>query len=255
MFRRAEFFNTDFPLKIEEIEHRFRGIKNKPRKIRDKNYITKHITLECSFDNKKEKDGNYLLGIDIEYQISAKKGIPYQKTRDFYTFMFFPKNNLLVVVGRDTAICDAINEVSKILYPNVDNMKVFSSVMFGVKSMVTAIKNMRDDDPNSWCDEYGARHDALKYQGKKTKSNFSLGEGYCVLDDSEAKEAIAASTSISPKYKFVRCPKLNQVTYDAPKTMSFNGREGVISISVNQSFDHWYKFISDFLLKTLEFNS
>ena len=48
-----------------------------------------------------------------------------------------------------------------------------------------AIKQMRNDDPDSWCDEYGGKHDGIKYQGRKTKSNFSLGEGKCVLDDHE----------------------------------------------------------------------
>ena len=255
MYRRAEFFKISYPLKIDEIKNRCKNIKDKPRTVNDKNFITKKITLECSFDQKEEKNGNYLLGINVEYQLSPKKGVPYQTTRDLFAFMFFPNNNILVVLGRDAAINEAINEVSKILYPDVENLKVFGSVTFSVDSMVEAIKQMRNDDPDSWCDEYGGKHDGIKYQGRKTKSNFSLGEGNCVLDDREAQEAIASSTSISPKYKFYKCPKLHKISYDKPKTMSFNGRNGVVSISIHQEFENWYKFIAEFLMSTLEFDS
>ena len=254
MHRRAEFFRIDYPLKLEDIKNKFKNVKDRQRKVQDKNHITKKITLGCSFDNKKERDGNYLLGVHVEYQIHPKKGMSYQKTSDLFGFIFFLSHNLLVVLGRDEAIGDAVKEVSKILYPDED-LRVLSPITFTVDSLVKTITEMRKDDPESWCDEYRARHDGVKYQDRKTKSNFSLGPGQCVLDDLEAQGAIDASTSISPKYKFYICPKLNPISYDRPKTISFNGRDGVISISIEQKPENWYRFISDFLLKTLMLNS
>ena len=253
MYRRAQFFKISYPLRIDEIKSRLRGAKNAVRTVNNKNFITQKIDLKCDFEHKKETDGNYLLGISLEYQIRIRQGMEYQKARDLFAFIFFPKDNILVVLGRDTARSVAVTEVSKILYPDVEDLRMLSPITFSVGSMVAAITQMRDDDPSSWCDEYRGRHDGQKYQGKKTKSNFSLGEGLCIFDDSEAKDAIDKSTSISPKYKFFACPKLNQLVYDTPKTISFNGQNGVVSVSIYQEFENWYKFISEFLIKILKF--
>ena len=257
LYRRAEFFKIEYPLTVDIIKKRIGKIKDKTRETKDKNHITRNITLECSFENRVEKDGNYFVGLNLEYQISPKKGVPYQKTRDFYAVIFFPKKNVLVVLGRDTAISEMLKLFSDILYPDTDlkYYRVFGSVVFGINSMIKAIKEMRKDDPSSWCDEYNGKHGAKKYQGKKTKSNFSLGEGNCVLDNKEAQGAIAAATSISPKFKFYKCPKLTHTVYEQPKTISFNGCNGVVSSSIPQDFDNWYRFISEFLIDRLEINS
>ena len=106
MHRRAEFFRIDYPLKLEDIKNKFKNVKDRQRKVQDKNHITKKITLGCSFDNKKERDGNYLLGVHVEYQIHPKKGMSYQKTSDLFGFIFFLSHNLLVVLGRDDIFSD-----------------------------------------------------------------------------------------------------------------------------------------------------
>jgi hypothetical protein len=251
MYRKAEFFKMDFPLPIEEIKAKFSKLKSLPRKTEDKNSIIRKITLDCSFEHKKEKDENYLVGIDFQFQISPRRGVPYQKTRDLYGLIFLPKNNLLVILGRDDAVGEIITFIAEILYPESKRHLVFRHVQFTPESLVNTIKKLRDDDDESWCDEYRGKHGATKYQGKKTKSNFSLGEGSCILDDSEAIDAISQSTSINPTYKFYKCPKLNTKTYDSPKTLLFNGGNGSVSVTVSQDFDNWYKFISEFLVKEL----
>lgn len=252
MYRRAEFFKIEYPLKIDKIKEKFKDIKNYNRNPIDKNYISKKIKLVCSFEHKEEKDGNYLIGLDIEYQISPRKGVPFQKTRDLHALIFFPKYNILVVLGRDSAIFEIIPIISKILYPDAKSINVFKHVHFDTDSIVNTIRILRKDDDNSWCDEYRGKHLGPKYQGKKTKSNFSLGEGKCVLDDAEAIDAISVSTSINPTYKFYRCLKLNSKSYDSPKTISFNGEHGIISISISPEFENWYKFISKFLINELK---
>ena len=253
-YRRAEYRIMEYSLQLNDIEKKIRKIKNQPRTIKDKNFITKNITLHCSFENRKEKNGNYICGLDLEYQISPKKGVPYQTTRDFYAVIFLPKEQMLVVLGRDTAISEVIEILSDILSIDTDrkHTRMFNHVSFNTESMVKVIKKMRKDDKRAWCDEYNGKHGAVKYQQRKTKSNFSLGEGNCVLDDSEAQEAIDMSTSISPKFKFYTCPRLNKITYEQPKTISFNGLRGVISISTAQNFDNWYRFIAEFLIDNLE---
>lgn len=252
MYRKAEFFKMKFPLKIEEIKSKFENLKSVPRKTLDKNSIIKKITLDCSFEHKKARDENYLVGIDFQFQISPRRGVPYQKTRDLYGLIFLPKYELLVILGRDTAVGEMTSFIAKILYPDSKHLLVFSHVEFEPDSLVETIKKLRSDDDDSWCDEYRGKHGAIKYQGKKTKSNFSLGEGNCVLDDSEAIDAISKSTSINPTYKFYKCPKLTPKTYDSPKTVLFNGENGTVSVSIAQDFDNWYKFITDFLVNELK---
>ncbi len=44
---------------------------------------------------KKVKDENYIVGIDFEFQIRARKGITFQKTRDLFGLIFLPKYELL----------------------------------------------------------------------------------------------------------------------------------------------------------------
>lgn len=252
VYRRAEFFKIEYPLKIDVIKAKFKGIKDHYRNPTDKNNLMKKIKLTCSFEHKEEKDGNYLIGLDLEYQISPRKGVPFQKTRDLYALIFFPKSNLLVVLGRDSAISEIIPMISKILYPDAKKINVFKHVNFDTDSIVNAIRILRNDDENSWCHDYRGKHSGTKYQGKKTTSDFSLGEGNCVLDDAEAIDAISVSTSINPTYKFYRCPKLNSKSYDSPKTISFNGEYGRISISTSPNFEIWYVFISKFLINELK---
>lgn len=252
MYRKAEFFKMEFPITADQIKAKFSDLKSVPRKTLDKNSIIKKITLDCSIEHNKKKDDNYLIGLDFQYQISPRRGIPFQKTRDLYGLIFLPKHKLLVVLGRGDAVSEIIPFIAKILYPESKAHLVFRHVQFTSDSLVETIKKLRADDKKSWCDEYRGKHGAIKYQGKKTKSNFSLGEGNCVLDDDEAIGAIEESTSINPTFKFYKCPKLNHIAYDSPKTMLFNGERGSISITVSQEFDYWYNFISEFLVKKLQ---
>ena len=251
MYRRAEFFQMELSLKIDVIEEKFKKIKEHNRKVTNKNNLIKKIELGCTFENKSEKSGNYLLGLDLQYQIRPRKGVRYQTTRDLFALIFFPKQNLLTILGRDDAITEIISIISKILYKDADKLNVFKHIKFDIDSVVDTIKLLRNDDSDSWCNEYRGKHGVLKYEGKKTKSNFSLGEGNCVLDDPEARRAIKESSSISPTYKFYRCPKLNSKTYDTPKTMTFNTEKGTIGISASPEFENWYKFIYNFILKNL----
>lgn len=253
MYRKAEFFKMKYPLKIEELKSKFSGVdKSTTRKIEDKNSEIRKIELDSAIEHKKAKDENYLVGLDFQYQISPRHGVPYQKTRDFYGLIFLPKYQLLVILGRDDAISEVITFVAGVLYPDVKEHIVFNHIRFETDSLVNTIKKLRKDDEDSWCNDYNGKHGAIKYQGRKTKSNFSLGEGSCILDDKEAIDAIEHSTSISPTFKFYKCPKLTSKTYDSPKTISFNGENGSVSISVAQDFDNWYKFISEFLVKEIK---
>lgn len=252
MYRKAEFFNMAFPLSVEEIKTKFSKLKSVPRKTEDKNSMIRKITLDCTIEHNKKKDDNYLVGLDFQFQISPRRGVPFQKTRDLYGLIFLPKYKLLVVLGRDTAVGEIIPFIAKILYQDSKAQLVFRHVQFTSDSLVKTIKKLRLDDTDSWCDEYRGKHGTIKYQGKKTKSNFSLGEGNCILDDTEAIGAISASSSISPTLKFYKCPKLTTKKYDSPKTMLFNGENGSVSVTVEQDFDNWYNFISEFLVDNLK---
>jgi hypothetical protein len=251
VYHRAKFFQIEFPLKIDEIKEKLKKLKDHKRKVVNKNNLIKKIELVCTFENKTEKSGNYFLGLDLEYQISPRKGVRYQTTRDLFAIIFFPKKNILTILGRDDAITEIIPIISEILYKDADKLNVFKHVKFDIDSVIDIIKLLRKDDDDSWCNEYRGNHDVVKYEGKKTKSNFSLGEGNCVLDDSEAIQAINQSSSISPTFKFYRCPKLNSEAYDTPKTITFNTKKGTIGISMSQEFENWYNFISNFILKNL----
>lgn len=254
MYRRAEFFKIEHPLSIQKIAEKLGAVTDRKRQVPDKNALTKKIVLSCSFSNQKMHDDYYVSGMELQYQITARKGVPYQKTWDFFAFLFFVKKNVLVVLGRDTAITDAIKEVSKVLYGDTQDIRPFSSVRFEKDSLVRIITKLKKNDSDSWCDEHNALHGAMRYQGRKTKTNFSLGDGNCVLDDNEAKQEIANATTINPKYRFYRCPKLNGVAYDQPQTLRFNGEKGTIGIGRNLDFEHWEKFIAKFLLQHLEWS-
>lgn len=255
LFRSAKFFKIETPLGVDEMLSRFEKVGSKSRSVNDKNILGQKITLGCKFSRKRKMDGNYILNVSIEYQIHPKKGMPYQTARDLLTFVFFINQGTLVVLGRDDAMQDAVNTVQEVAYPNVEDMRMFRPVALDVESLVKTITVMKSDDPNSWCSDYGGVHDAVKYQNRKTKSNFSLGEGKCVLDDPEAIEAIKCSTTISPRYKFYVCPKLNEHSYNKPKTMLFNGKNGSITIFTPQEFEDWYRFILYFLLESLVFST
>lgn len=254
MFRRAQFFKMSYPLELDFIKDKFRNVDSKSRRVIDKNTINIEITLDCSFNQKRENADNYQLGASIEYQFHPRKNTPWLNTREFVAFMFFPRNKLLVVLGRDEALTEAIKVVSNILYDNTDTIKPFNSVMFEKQSLVDTIGIMKNNDSTgaSWCDEHNAIHRAEKYEGRKTKTNFSLGPNNCVLEDEEALAEIENATSISPKYRFKKCSELNAISYDRPKTISFNGEQGVISISISQGFENWDRFISKFILKNVE---
>ena len=160
---------------------------------------------------------------------------------------------MLVVLGRDETLTEVVRVVSDVLYDNTDRVKMFRSVMFEKQSLIDTINKMKQNDPTgeSWCVEHNAIHDGGKFKGEKTMTNFSLGPYNCVLDHPDAQDEMANATSISPKYRFKSCPELNTLTYSKPKTMLFNGKEGVISISVTQEFENWYRFVSEFIIKNI----
>lgn len=253
LFRKASFFKVETALKVDEITNRLTGVQNRPRAVPDKNSAGKRITLKCEFRQKKVKDGNYVLGVRIEYQIRPRTDMEYQKAQNYFIFVFFPRHDLLAVLGSDDAMRDAVNVVQEALYPDVDDRAMFRPATLEVDSVVETIKEMKKDDPYSWCSDYGGIHDGPKYQDKKTKSNFSLEEGKCVLEDPEALDAIAHSSAIAPKYKFYTCPKLSPNPYTRPKSMQFNGKRGTVTIFIPHEFEHWYGFIWDFLLDSLVF--
>lgn len=253
MYRKAEFFRMKYPLTLEEIQTRFKKLQSGKRKTNDKNSTIRKIELDCDVEHKRAKDENYIIGMDFEFQISARRGVPWQKTRDLYGLIFLPKYDILVVLGRDDAVSELLSFIGKTLYPDAGSHVVFRHLQFVPDSLVDTIRKLRKDDPQSWCDEYRGKHDAIKYQGKKTKSNFSLGEGECVLDDAEAIDAIDNSSSINPVFKFYKCSKLTPKRYDKPKYILFNGGNGSVSVSVGQDFDNWYKFITEFLVKELQY--
>lgn len=238
-------------MSIQEIKKKIGSVKNRQRKVPSKGAPERKITLDCDFTHKAHDD-YYVLGVDLEYQITARKGMPYQRTRDFFAFLFFEKEKVLVVLGRDKAIPEVIKVVSDILYGDVQDLKPFISVGFGKDSLVRIIGMLKEDDSDSWCDEHNAIHGALRFDDRKTKTNFSLGEGNCVLEDDEANREIANATSINPKYRFYKLPKMNIMLSPKPQTLKFNGTDGVISISRFQDFENWEMLIAKFLLKHLE---
>lgn len=241
------------PLRVDEIRRGLENTRNQQRVVDDKNVIGDRITLNCRFGRGAERDDNYILEVNIEYQIRAKRDLPYQVVHDRLKFIFFTHEDTLVVLGSDRAMTAAINVVQEVLYPDpeVVDMRLFTPVTFSVDSVVDTIRAMRDDDPQSWCSGYGGIHGAIRHQNRKTKSDFSLEEGVCVLDDQEAIEAIEHSTAICPRYKFFRCPRLNQNTYGRPKSMLFNGQKGAVTIYMEPEFEDWYGFIRNFLLTSL----
>lgn len=252
MYGRAKFFRIDYPITVQDIDKKIKNVTKKIKRVPDKNIMTEKISLSRKFYNKRKIGENYIFGMEMEWQITVKKGMPYQTTQDLLDFLFFTKEKILVVLGSDDVVAGAVKEVAETLYGDIHNIKPFGHVTFEKNSLVNIINKLKQDDPDSWCDEHNAYHGALKYQERKTKTNFSLGEGNCVLDDPEAQKEIDNATSISPKYRFTKCPKFNGISYDLPKTLRFNGMKGVVSISTKQNFENWHKFISNFLLQHLE---
>ena len=248
MYKKVIFYEMKYPLPIEKIKKQFSKLIKEKRFVSDKNFITKKISLICDFENKKPKDDNYCVGVDFEFQIRARNNVPWQKTRDLYGIIFIPKYNLMVVSGRDQGVPEFLSFFRDKLYIDAKNEIVFKRIQFTIDSVIEIINKLKKDDKESWCDEYRGKHESIKYQDKKTKSNFSLGEGNCVLDDEEAKDAIEVSSSISPVFKYYKCPKLNGDVFDTPKSITFNSQKGSISFSISQDFDNIYKFIINFFV-------
>ena len=253
MYKSATFFRINHPLPLADMANRFGGNEHQTRMVPDQNNDIDEIVLGYDFYNQYEDNGNYICEVNLEYQIRLRRGAQYQTTRDPFTFIFFIEHRILVVLGRNAVLGNAVDFLAQILHPDIQALDIFSPIQFGVDSLTETIRTLRDDDPGSWCDSYNARHEGERYQGRKTKTNYSLGPGECVLRDPEAIEAINMATSISPTYKFFTCTRLNNIPYTRPKSMKFNTLRGTVYIPTQQEFESWYRFIADFLLNTLEF--
>lgn len=247
MYRRVEFFKMGYMLKLAELQESFRGVTSKPRVTRDKNGKGAMIRLPCKYE-KVERDGNYIVNINITHQMRARPDMEYEQVTDSLALVFALKKQFLAVMGRH-AIGDALDEVSKILHPSMQD-EVFHHVRFAPDAVIEAIKKLRADDGRSWCHRFGSKFEARMYKGK-TELDFSKGEGVCILDDREAVDAISNATNLAPEFRFYKCPKLSTVEYDQPKSMRFNTKKGVVSISVRQEFDDLYQFTTAFLIKSL----
>ena len=254
MYRRAVFKRMDYELAVGDIESKLSKTKRLSWNEPDKNRPGKEIEMSLDIEHKLRKDGNYVVGISTKYQYSYGRGQGHGVISDFVSLMFFPKNRMLVVLGRDDSVSGPIREISNTLYQNRKGIKAFSNVQFGTDSLVKTIKTLRGDDSRSWCQHYNSTHGQELYEGKKATTNFSLAEGNCVLDDPEAQDAIRHATHINPTFKYYTCPKLKNITHDKPKTMRFNGIDGFVSTSVVYDFDAWYNFVQ-FLIKSLAVES
>ena len=228
-------------LKARDMSKAFKGIKGKrTRRVRDKNNPGTWIELPCSFD-RTDRDGNYIVNVTLAHQVRARADMEYQKVTDNVALVFLLSEQMLVVMGRD-GIEEAIEEVSELLYPGV-NERVFHPVQFETDSVVGTVRSLRDSNNGSWCHSFGGKFDDKKYKDKRTL-DFSKDPGECILDDGEAADAIRSATSLSPTYKFYSCKQLSQAEYDQPKAIRFSARRGTVSISVAQEFEDMYRFVS-----------
>ena len=213
----------------------------------DKNNRGSQISLPCKYD-KVERDGNYIVNVKITHQVRMRQDMDYEMVTDHLALVFVLKKQVLAVMGR-VAIDDALGEVAKILYPDVQD-EVFHHMRFMPNNVINAIKKLRAGDDRSWCHRFGGKFEARKYRGK-TELDFSKGEGVCILDDKKALDAISNATNLAPEFRFYKSPELNGNEYDQPKSIRFNTRKGVVSISVRQEFDDFYQFVTVFLIKSL----
>lgn len=249
MYRKTVWFKMAYPLNLADMGKAFRGAKKRrARRVRDKNNPGSWVELPCSFE-RTERDGNYIVNVTLVHQVRARSDMEYQRATDNLALVFLQGKRLLVVMGRD-GIEEAVEEVSRMLYPGA-NEDVFLPVQFGLGSVVDAIRLLRDTNPRSWCHSFGGRFDASPYKGKRTL-DFSKDPGECILDDGEAADAIKNATSLSPTYKFYLCTQLSQKVYDQPKSIRFNARYGTVSVSTPQEFEDLYGLVSRFLAKELE---
>lgn len=240
VYKRTVWFKMVYLLKARDMNKALKGIKDKgTRRVRDKNNPGTWVELPCSFD-RTERNGNYIVNVTLAHQIRARADMEYQKVTDNVALVFLMSEQMLVVMGRD-GIEEAIEEVSEMLYPGVDE-RLFLPVQFETDSVVGAIKLLRDSNDRSWCHSFGGKFDDKKYNGKRTL-DFSKDPGECILDDGEAVDAIRNSTSLSPTYKFYSCRQLGQAEYDQPKSIRFSARHGTVSISVAQEFEDMYRFV------------
>ena len=239
---------------IDDIENKMSKIEKLPWKEPDKNKPGKEIEMSLDVEHKERRNGNYLVGVSTKYQYSYGRGLGHTVIYDLASLIFFPKNRLLVVLGRDDSVSGPVREISNTLYKNRNGIKTFSNVQFGTDSLVKTIRILREDDRRSWCQDHNSMHRRELYKGKMTKFNFALAEGNCVLDDPEAQDAIQHATHINPTFKYYNCPKLKSITYDKPKTIRFNGSDGVVSTSIGHDFNAWYGFV-EFLIKSLAIES
>lgn len=250
MYQKAVWFKMAYPLRQGDMSRALKDAKKKSaRRVRDKNNPGTWIELPCSFE-KETRGGNYIVNVTLVHQIRARKDMEYQRVTDSLALVFLMSKEMLVVMGRD-GIGEAVEEVSRMLYPGVDD-DVFLPVQFGLDSVVAAIRRLRDTNPGSWCHSFGARFEASPYRGGKRTLDFSKDPGECILDDGEAADAIRSATSLSPKYKFYSCSQLGPTEYSQPKSIRFNARCGTVSISAPQEFDDMYTFVSGFLAEELD---
>ena len=248
MYRRAAFYRLGLPVDLASILNKFRDTKT-TRVTKDRNDPTQNIELEFHIFRDAHDTKNYELSCIIEFQERLNREVPYITVRDRLAFLFLSDRGILVVLGRERHANRAIVEMTQILFPdNVENLMVFHRTPLSKDAIIDIILRMREDDRRSWCSAYNAEHDNQMWNQEKTRTDFSLVEGRCVLDHPEAQAEIENATNISPHYKFYQCLQLTQDVYEAPKTMRFLGSKGVVSTSIPFGFECWYGFIVNFLL-------
>lgn len=247
MYRRAVLYKMQYPLRPDGAGASFRGAK-KVRRVGDKNRPDSWIELPCSLE-RAEKDGNYTADIGTVHQLRARSDMEYQEVTGNLALVFILGKKILAAMGRD-GIGKAVSEVSKALYPGVDE-DVFLPVQFDRDSVMDAIRRLRRPNTGSWRHSLAGRLAAKAHNGKRSLG-FSKDEGVCILDDSEAMDAISNATSVSPRYKFYKCKELGGAAYDGPKPILFNAGSGTVSVSVRQESDNMYMFMTGFLAKSLK---
>ena len=249
MYGRAAFYRLSLPVGLAGVLGRLTGTKTK-RVAKDLNDPTQKIDLEFHVVQEKRDGANYLLGCTIQSQERLNRDVPYTVIRDRLAFLFLPELKILVVLGRERHINCAIKEMTRLLFPdNKEDLVVFSRTPLSKNAVLDVIMKMREDDPRSWCNAFNAEHgDGRMWNREKTRTDFSLAEGRCVLDHPEAQAEIANAVNISPRYKFYECRHLTPDTYMTHKTMRLSGPNGVVSTSVPFEFERWYGFVVNFLL-------
>lgn len=247
MYRRAAFYNLGLSVSLTNILNDIMKGENKWT-INDLKGSIQKIEFALSIPEDNRDNTNYVLSCIVEAQEHLNKDTQYITVRN-HLVLFLLEQNVFVVLGKERYVNRTIKEATKLMFPdNTENLVLFNSTPLNKDAIMAIIKNMRKDDQRSWCSAFNAKHDDRMWNDEKTRTDFSLAEGKCVLDHAEAQAEIKNANNIGPHYKFYYCPQLTTDTYNAPKTMRFSGTKGVVSTSIPFEFECWYAFIVNFLL-------